>query len=275
MTHLRESLLIALRDGALDPTAETAARSHLTACSSCSEDLATLEERSSDVAAALEALDVFFDEASARASVRVRVARAVADTGGAQAVAADGGRAAGSHRASSAPRRSRAYWLRAAGVVLFLASASAAAALPGSPLRRWVGDLMERSASGAATADHPTPAALPTEEATGVRISVSGGALQVLLRGVPAGGDIEVHWVPGSEAAVFGPVGSRFTSAAGRIEATLNPGRVRVELPRGVVPTTLVVNDHTYLSRTLGGLEVPGPVIRQDDSIIVFRAGAR
>lgn len=273
MTHLQESLLIALRDGVVDPSTEALARAHLATCPSCAGDLAALEKRSSDVAAALETLDGFFDAASARASVRVRVARAAADTSGSLALEADGRPAPGKLPERSVSRRFRARWIRAAGAVLFLAGASAAAALPGSPLRQWAVDLIERVAPGSPALERPAPAATSPEEMTGVRISVSEGPLQVLLRGVPADGEVEVRWVPGTEAAVFGPLGSRFTSGTGRIEAILTPGRIRVELPRSVVPTSLVVDGRIYLSRTPEGLKVPGPAIRQDESGIVFRGG--
>ncbi|MCG6958132.1 MAG: zf-HC2 domain-containing protein [Gemmatimonadetes bacterium] len=275
MTHLQESLLIAVRDGAVDPPTEALARAHLATCPSCAGDLAALEKRGSDVAAALETLDGFFDAASARASVRVRVARAAADAVGSLALEADGRLASGKLSVRSVSRRFRARWIRAAGAVLFLAAASAAAALPGSPLRRWAGDLIEGVTPGPAAVERPSPAAASPEETTGVRIGVSEGPLQVLLRGVPADGEVEVRWVSGTEAAVFGPLGSRFTSARGRIEAILTPGRVRVELPRSVVPTSLVVDGRIYLSRTPEGLTVPGPAIREDESGIVFRGGDR
>jgi hypothetical protein len=271
MTHVQGSVLMALRDGEVDPPTEAAARAHLATCASCREDLAALESRRSEVTAALESLDGFFDAASARASVRVRVALAAADAGGTLALAPERRPRAGQRPQGAEPRASRARWIRAAGAVLFLAAASAAAALPASPVRRWVGDLIGRAVPGAPTVDHPEPAAVPSEETAGVRIAVAGGSLQVFLTGVAADAEIQVRWVAGTEAAVFGPVGSRFTSAAGRIEATLVPGPVRVELPRGVVPTSLVVDGRIYLSRTSDGLKVLGPVLRRDESGIVFR----
>jgi len=275
MTHLQEGLLIALRDGFADPSEEEMARAHLATCASCREDLAALEERRSAVVAALGTMDGFFDAASARASVRVRVARATADAAGSLALAPRGPVVSEGTGERSSRRGSRATWIRAAGVVLFLGAASAAAALPGSPLRRWVTDVIPRATPESATVGHPAPAATAAEEPTGVRIGVSHGALQVVLRGVPADGEVAVRWVPGNQAAVFGPAGSRFTSATGRLEATLTPGPVRVELPREVVPTSLQVDGRIYLSLTSDGLKVPGPVIRRDETEIVFRGGAR
>ena len=77
--------------------------------------------------------------------------------------------------------------------------------------------------------------------------------------------------VPGDEAAVFAPVGSRFTSAVGRIEAVTTAGPVRVELPRDVTPVALEVNGRIYLRNTAGGLSIMGPTLERTDSDIVFR----
>jgi len=100
---------------------------------------------------------------------------------------------------------------------------------------------------------------------------VASGPLHVTLRGVPAGGEILVRWVAGAEAAVFAPAGSRFASGENRIESTVVPGAVRVELPRNLVPVSLEVNGRIYLSRTSEGLEIPGPLVERRTEEIVFQ----
>jgi hypothetical protein len=65
-------------------------------------------------------------------------------------------------------------------------------------------------------------------------------------------------------------VGSRFTSGEGRLEATLAPGRVRVELPRGFSPLSLEVDGSVVLRSTPRGLEVTGAVLERGDAGITF-----
>jgi hypothetical protein len=93
----------------------------------------------------------------------------------------------------------------------------------------------------------------------------------VSILGAEADAEIRVRWVPAGEAAIFAPVGSRFTSGEGRLEARVTPGTIRVELPRGVTPVSLEVGGRIYLQRTDAGLEIPGPVAERSDEEIVFR----
>ena len=93
----------------------------------------------------------------------------------------------------------------------------------------------------------------------------------MVLRDAAPGTEIRVTWVPGSEAAVFAPVGSRFTSGEGRMEAVLASGPVRVELPRGIVPVFLEVNGRMFIRNTSAGLDVSGPVAERAHARITFR----
>ncbi len=104
-----------------------------------------------------------------------------------------------------------------------------------------------------------------------MRLSVPSGPLRVVLRDVLAGSEVRVVLVPGTEAAVFAPAGSRFTSASGRVEARVTPGEVRVELPTGVDPVSLEVGGRIYLRSTDAGLDVSGPVTSRTDDEIIFR----
>jgi hypothetical protein len=253
--HLDEALLTALRDGAAETAEESRARVHLDGCMVCRDRLAALELRRGAVAAGLASLDASFDLESARAAVR------------------DG----------AFPLRSRSHqshrgaWARAAGAVLFLGAATAvAAALPRSPVRHWLSQVRHptpATAVSAADSQGAVPAA--AAETTGVRLDVPSGPLHVALHDVAGGTEIEVRWVAGSEAAIFAPVGTRFMSATGRLEAHPAGGPVRVELPRDVVPTTLEVGGRVYLVRTAQGVTVSGPVARRDDDGVVFRTPDR
>jgi len=256
--HLDEGRLLALRDG--DGAAGEEARAHLAACAVCTEALEALRARGSAVEAALSSLDEQWDVESTRARVRQRVAAACAVAAGGQ---------------SAVRRRPRvALWSLSRAAGLLLVTAAAVSALPGSPVRAWLGARFGGD-QGAATVPPPaiegTPAAALAPESTGVRLSVPSGPLRVVLHDVAPGTDVRVRLVPGTEASVYAPAGSRFTSAAGRVEARVTPGAVRVELPTGVDPVVLEVGGRIYLRSTEAGLEVPGPVVTRTEDEVLFR----
>lgn len=256
MSHLDEARLLAIRDGSSGDDAE--GEQHLAGCAPCREALQGLRDRSASIAHALSSLDVVHDVADARARVRQRVTEGAAAAG------------------AIPLKRSRRFWgsgfSRAAGILLV--TATAASALPGSPVRTWVSELIgsseEAAVSGAPSALAPGEVAAGGETA-GVRLALVSGPLRVSLFDVAPGSELRVQWVSGAEAAVFAPVGSRFTSAEGRIEAAVMPGAVRVELPRGLVPVSLEVNGRIYLTNTSSGLEIPGPAEERGPEEIVFR----
>jgi hypothetical protein len=257
MTHLDEAHLLAIRDG--DPGEHAQGEQHLAGCAPCRDALQRLRDRSAAIAQALNSLDVVHDVADARARVRQRVTEGASGTTGAIPL---------THRGR--------FWStglsRAAGILLV--TAAAASALPGSPLRTWVSELIgpneEAAVSGAPSALAPDDVVAGGETA-GVRLALVSGPLRVSLSEVAPGSELRVQWVSGAEAAVFAPVGSRFTSAEGRIEAAVTPGPVRVELPRGLVPVSLEVNGRIYLTSTSSGLEIPGPAEERGPEEIVFR----
>jgi len=221
------------------------------------------------VASALGALDDdAWDVAGARERVRARVAEHAAAQAGGVSI--------------PARRPRRAFWSLSKAAGILLLTAAGASALPGSPVRRWLerraAPAVERTAAPeperVAAPESPLVGEAAAEEA-GVRISALGGPLSVVLRGAAPRTEIRVTWVPGAEAAVFAPVGTRFTSGEGRVEAALVPGAVRVELPRGVVPVSLEVDGAILLRTTPAGLEVSGSVVERTDAGITFRVPAR
>ncbi len=266
MIHPDEGQLLALRD---DPTfAAEGTLAHVESCAECRGALDVIRRQASSVARALGALDADgWDLDAARASVRRRVA---------EHAAADATAAVAAVRPTSLPTRRahRAFWTlsRAAGVLLV--TAAGLSALPGSPVRTWI----ERMVSPAPAEKRAEPAAEPAAvaepappEEAGIRLPLPGGPLNVALRGAAPGTEIRVTWIPGNEAAVFAPVGSRFTSGEGRMEALLVSGPVRVELPRGILPVFLEVNGRIFIRNTAAGLDVSGPIAEQAEGGITFR----
>lgn len=259
MTHLDEGLLLALRD---DPSAvvDEHAR-HVETCPDCRHALEAVRLRGGVVASALESLDAEAgDLEQARLAVRRRVA-------------AHGAAAAGN---ASLPARAtrHAFWTvsRAAGILLV--TAAGLSALPGSPVRSWIGRLTGPAPDEApASLDSPRaaePVAKAPPAEAGVRLPLAGGSLAVILHGAEPGTEIRVTWIPGDEAALFAPVGSRFTSGQGRLEATLAPGPVRVEIRRDVSRLTLEVDGSVLLRGTSEDLEVAGEAVERDASGITL-----
>ncbi len=265
MTHLAEGRLLELRDGADD--AQAAA--HLRECADCRSELEELGTRRNDIAQALSTLDETWNLEAVRGRVRARVRAEGAD------VPPSLGTRGPLLMPEGATRRPRSGWGwglgRAAGLVLV--TAAAAYAMPGLPVRGWVDRAVAAVRSGETYVTPPASAPdmepVPTE-ATGVRLDVRTGALRVVLRGVASGTEVQVRWVPGTESTVFAPVGSRFTSAEGRIEAQVTPGPVGVDLPQGVASVVFQVEDRTYLEKSDAGIDVRGPTLSRSKSGLVF-----
>lgn len=252
MTHLDEGQLLAVRDG-------ESQHEHLAECADCRESLGELRGRRDVVSGALASLDAPTDMEAARAHLRKRLTARAAETADAVPLT---------------PRPGRAFWSLSRAAGLLLVTAAGLSALPGSPVRNWASRALapEVPEVGTEAAPAPTPAPSSTEaEATGIRLAVPRGPLRVIVDGAEAGTVIRVQFVPGADAAVFAPAGSRFTSGEGRLEARVTTGTVRIEIPRGVVPVSLEVGGRIYLRSTDAGLDVPGPVTQQNASEIVFR----
>lgn len=261
MTHLDEGQILALRD---DPTAvESTFLAHLHACDACSQALEETRRRGAALAAALGSLDdTTWDLDQARDRIRRRVAEESARVAGAPSL--------------TARRARRAAWgwsgSKAAG--LLLVTAAGLSALPGSPVRRWIAERAAPAVEEAVPAAETAPTLRGAEEG-GVRLPLSGGPLTVVLRDAAPGTEVRVRWIPGREAALFAPAGSRFTSGQGRMEAAGLSGVVRLELPSSVLPVSLELNGRIILRNSGAGLDVSGPVVQQTDAEITFRLPPR
>ena len=150
-----------------------------------------------------------------------------------------------------------AIWRGAALLLLAFSGAVAAAVHPASPLRRWIADEPPAAATAPAV-EAPAATAAPATE-VGVRVSVAN-VMRITLTRVPAGAPVEVSWVDENMAAVYAPEGTTFTTsdAEGRIEAVLEPGAVRIELPRRALQAALAVNGTVYLEKTGERIDYPG-----------------
>lgn len=265
MTHLSPAEVVALRDGeALAPDRAH----HPDSCPRCREAVERARFRARRIEASLPPAPPLPTERveSARQAVRARLGL---DAG----QAADPRPASGRGAARAAGVRSFWSLSRAAGVLLLVAGG--AAAMPGSPVRQWIGSMLETPATPEAV--QPRPAASSSVAApdgeTGIRVRVEGGPVAIEVEGLPPGARVEVVREAGPELAVFAPDGSRFRTADGRVTVEADQGPVHVHLPAAAGPATLWVGGRVYLRWSTSGPEIPGPGVRTDDGRIVFEVG--
>ena len=179
-------------------------------------------------------------------------------------------------RARERARAPRPWWRRdlakAAGLVLAFAAA-ASAAIPGSPVRSWLGGETgaEASAEDVRVPPAPSPVAPPPEE-VGVRLAAAAdGSLTVSVVGLAPGGQVRVRLVDEEVSGVFAAEGARFRTSAGRVEAVVPGSYVRIELSRALATAAVEVDGALYLRKTGERLELAGPVPDSTDAEISFQ----
>jgi hypothetical protein len=189
--HLSDGELEALLDGEASPERRRAATAHLAVCSVCAARAAGLTTAQQVTAELLAALDA----PAPALSVETIIARA-----------------ADASTRSAAPRRRIAL---AAGVAALVVAVTAAAAIPGSPVRRYVARLL----GGPRPAAHPAPQGLQGP-ASGVAF-VPSGPVAVVFREPQTGGAIQI---------AFGDTPSlRITHVGGRAAYILTTEGVAVD----------------------------------------------
>ncbi len=255
MNHLREADIVTLRDG---EDATLGITEHADDCDRCRSDLDDARERSRSIESALRLLDEPVDLERARIEIRRRLDARV-ESGHAE-------------RFRPTRRWGRGHLRRAAA--LLLVTAGAASALPGGPLHRW---LTSREAQEAPhEAEQATVRAAPEATPAGITAAVPPEGLRVTID-APGGLErLRVVWGPAGTARLEAPEGSRFTYAAGRIEAAIAAGdAVRLVLPREGAPIEVEVGGRTVLSRDGNDVVVTAPILeRSDEGLVLGSPGA-
>jgi hypothetical protein len=260
MTHAHDGLLLAYADGEIDGPAAAELREHLAVCGRCAGELNELQQLSSR---AHDALGLLHADAP-----MLRAQAALATEHG------------GSMRGWRRARLGASGLARAAMLLLALAGA-AAAAIPGSPVRRVLETTFARVA-GLFTSEAEAPPAPATDvapvvtlETTSVAIAPADGRVRIVLH-APAGAvDVQVRLVDGSRArleALTPAPDVRLRSAAGRIEVLgLSAGVVRIEIPRRVASATVEVGGQVYAYKDGQVLRLSGPAGAASGAALEFR----
>lgn len=281
--HMEEGTLIAYLDGELDAPERTRVARHLRSCEACIEALEGLRSAARRLTTALERLDVpppawlgpaVRDAAAGGGRTEGRAARAGAapgpGSGGAGlGSAAPPGPGSGDGRAAPAVRR----WLIAASL-LFVAG-TAAAAVPGSPVRAWVERQLDDVARvlGAGETGEGVVVATDSVATTGAGVAIRPTAsLEVVIRDPAEGTWVTVRVVEDDRASVHAS-GARYRTSSDRIEV-LGPagGEVRVEIPARLERAGIQVDGRPLLRKEGSNLRVLAPADSADTEV-VFELG--
>lgn len=154
----------------------------------------------------------------------------------------------------SATNSSSSSSLRAAAVIAALlvgGVAAADAALPGHPIRSWLGQAVEAAFGGAEPeADRPARG--------GLTVAPEAGALRVRISGAPAGTPVVVRFTDEPRASVSAR-GGTFRTGSGLLELSAPArGEVRVRVPRSASTLRVTANGRVLVEKASGRLTVPG-----------------
>lgn len=198
--HLDEERLQRLLDSELPPAEARSAREHLAVCDDCRWMENKVQKEQQEVGEWLRVVDVPVTFPGVETIVH------------------------------AARRRSPARMRWAAGLLVALGAAGVTYAIPGSPLRQWVDEVVHRRSGGAAA---PSPDATPSAVA-GISVP-PGDHLVIEFARAQAGAAVRVSLSDGHEVVVTGPSGSAsFTSEADRLVVDNQPLPVvfDVRIPR-------------------------------------------
>lgn len=242
-THPTDGDLRAFLDGEVGPDERRTTREHLRGCRRCRDAADAMREAEEEVRRALALLDPPARADEARRGVEARL------------------------RPSFGPARSA---VAKAALLILALGAGASAAVPGSPVRAWLG-----AAWSSVTGEQSPPGAAVTAAEAGVRVAPSEGRIRVELSGVADGTPVRVRLTDRPTAGIAAPAGARFRSAEGSIRATLDgtssaAAEVRVELPRAVDRADVTVNGLPYLRVRGGEIQLPGPVPERSGDDYLF-----
>jgi anti-sigma factor RsiW len=248
MDHRTDETLLAYLDGELAEGERAACEAHLSGCGTCAASLANLRSASRQLAEALETLDVSGVPA---APPRARVDR----------------------RRRWAPRT-----FAKAAVLVIAAAGAATAAVPGSPLRAWIGEAVERVAGlfGGEPAAIQEEARARAVDLPGVAVAPTGGAggvVRIELTRPHPDAIVRVRLVEGERAAVWSER-ARYRTGPGRIEVVeAGAGELRIEIPRSAREARVEVDGRLAVLKEGPELRLVAAGVDSAGAEVLFRAG--
>lgn len=250
MSHATEGTIQAYLDGELTVAERSELTGHLAQCDACARELDTLRQASSDFVTLTGTLDV---------PVELERAREALDR----------------ERWARRSRTIRRVLTRAAVFLVFVAGA-AAAAVPGSPLRRWVTNLWHN-----ATAPRPAPTApaaptpAPEPSVSAVSVEPLQGHVRIVVRGATADTRVHVKLLDSGLASVEGKgaaAAAHYQTGPGQIDVrAVTGGDVIVTLPESATQASVELNGRVVVRKEGAQLHTLVPPVKRGDHELVFR----
>jgi anti-sigma factor RsiW len=248
--HPGDGLLQAVLDGELEEDRRGGVQEHLRRCRRCRDRMGELEALATRISRELSTLEPRSDLDAALWEIRRARAR----------------RRVGLHRTRTA----------AAAVVVLLLGATAAVALPGSPLRDWLpgtgdGEVVESMPTSGTMADGLQGAA--------VALELREGSARIEVEGREVTAPLLVRWTDEEAVRVQTPPGAGLETGAGWLRVRGGgEGALRLEVPRSARGVEIQEEGRAPVRLDSGRIEVDGaPMVAEGDAagwIQVVQPGA-
>ncbi len=254
MSHTSEGTLQAYLDGELTATEQDRVAEHLAGCPTCTAEVGELRRASERLSLLVSRIDVSAPDLEPESITRFRWMQ----------------------RTALARRV-----LARAAVLLVFVSAAAAAALPGSPLRRLAIDLWNdarsllQPAPEAAAPAAPAPAPEANVPSTAVSVQPFGGRLHFTILNAAPGMPVRVRLIDGPLGVVRASgaaMDAQFITGEGHIEiGGAQGGDLTVLIPRSALSAVVRANGHPLLLKQGDALRLLRPPVDSSATEIVFR----
>lgn len=249
MSHVDTGTLQAWIDGELAEAGVAGVREHVADCATCTAEVRALREADTLVHSALNALP---GERTADFATLAEIRRRA--------------------RRPSARRLFSGGLARAAILLLALAGV-VAAALPESPLRRWIEDVLQDEPAIPVTEPAPEPVAEPVQE-TGRAIALDRGRVTIRLVAPAPDVAIRLRLVEDPEASVLWnavDADARTRQGSGTLEIHgLDHGPVTIRIPRQARDAIVEVDGVIWWRKQGSEIRVPGPAHEETGDGVVF-----
>jgi hypothetical protein len=261
MMHVDSGTLQAMLDDEVGARDRMTVQAHLVSCTECAAEFDELRQLAAEARSAFAMLDAYTPMLVGRVRVDPAVRRV--------------------------PKRGFARFMpaslaRAAALVLLVAGA-ASAAIPGSPVRRLAGDLIERASRLLGATSVPevtqapvaeTPVPIVRDTTGGQAVQLADGAVRIEIYSATPGASIRVRVVNDRDAWVktFG-IPARYRSGSGWMNVyDVDAEGAVVDLPRGARVASVAVNGNRFYVYENGVGRVIGQAAETLQDGAVFRA---